>query len=201
MTLARVYPVVDSAEWVGRLLPLGVRLVQLRMKVGSTADVRSEIRKAKALCSRTGAQLIVNDHWLLAMAEGCDFVHLGQGDLDSADVPALREAGLRIGISTHDDTELAQALTLQPDYVALGPIYPTSLKVMPWSPQGLERITEWKRRVGKIPLVAIGGLTAERLPGVFGAGADIAAVVTDIVRNPNPEARTREWLVIAKGRS
>jgi thiamine-phosphate pyrophosphorylase len=201
MTLARVYPVVDSAEWVGRLLPLGVWLVQLRIKVGSAAEVRSEIRKAKALCSRAGAQLIVNDHWLLAMAEGCDFVHLGQGDLDSADVPALREAGVRIGISTHDDTELARALTLQPDYVALGPIYPTSLKVMPWSPQGLERLTEWKRGVGKIPLVAIGGLTAERLPGVFDAGADVAAVVTDIVKNPDPEARTREWLVTAARRS
>jgi thiamine-phosphate pyrophosphorylase len=197
MTLARVYPVVDSAEWVGRLLPLGVRLVQLRIKFGSAADVRSEIRKAKALCTRAGAQLIVNDHWSLAIAEDCDFVHLGQGDLDGADVPALREAGVRIGISTHDDTELARALTLQPDYVALGPIYPTSLKVMPWSPQGLERVTEWKRRVGKTPLVAIGGLTAERLPGVFDAGADIAAVVTDIVRNPNPEGRAREWLVTA----
>jgi thiamine-phosphate pyrophosphorylase len=197
MTLARVYPVVDSAEWVGRLLPLGVRLVQLRIKFGSAADVRSEIRKAKALCTRAGAQLVVNDHWLLAVAEGCDFVHLGQGDLDGADVPALREAGVRIGISTHDDTELARALTLQPDYVALGPIYPTSLKVMPWSPQGLERVTEWKRRVGKTPLVAIGGLTAERLPGVFDAGADIAAVVTDVVRNPNPEGRAREWIVTA----
>ncbi|MDB6160175.1 MAG: thiamine phosphate synthase [Gammaproteobacteria bacterium] len=197
MTLARVYPIVDSAEWVGRLLPLGVRLVQLRIKFGSAADVRSEIRKAKALCTRAGAQLVVNDHWSLAIAEDCDFVHLGQVDLDSADVPALREAGVRIGISTHDDTELARALTLQPDYVALGPIYPTSLKVMPWSPQGLERVTEWKRRVGKTPLVAIGGLTAERLPGVFDAGADIAAVVTDIVRNPNPEGRAREWLVTA----
>jgi thiamine-phosphate pyrophosphorylase len=197
MTLARVYPIVDSAEWVGRLLPLGVRLVQLRIKFDSAADVRSEIRKAKALCTRAGAQLVVNDHWLLAVAEGCDFVHLGQGDLDSADMPALREAGVRIGISTHDDTELARALTVQPDYVALGPIYPTSLKVMPWPPQGLERVTEWKRRVGKTPLVAIGGLTAERLPGVFDAGADIAAVVTDIVRSPNPEGRAREWLVTA----
>jgi thiamine-phosphate pyrophosphorylase len=197
MRLARVYPVVDSAEWVGRLLPLGVRLVQLRIKVGSAAEVRSEIRKAKALCSRAGAQLVINDYWSLAMAEGCDFVHLGQGDLDMADVPALRKAGIRIGISTHDDAELARALTLQPDYVALGPIYPTLLKVMPWSPQGLERIAEWKRRVGKTPLVAIGGLTVERLPGVFDAGADIAAVVTDIVKSLDPEARTREWLLAA----
>jgi thiamine-phosphate pyrophosphorylase len=197
MTPARVYPIVDSAEWVGRLLPLGVRLVQLRIKVGSIAQVRSEIRKAKALCSLAGAQLIVNDYWSLAMAEGCDFVHLGQGDLDTADVPALRQAGIRIGISTHDEAELARALTFQPDYVALGPIYPTSLKVMPWAPQGLGRITEWKRRVGQVPLVAIGGLTAERLPGVLNAGADIAAVVTDIIQHSNPEGRTREWRIIA----
>jgi thiamine-phosphate pyrophosphorylase len=197
MTLARVYPIVDSAEWVGRLLPLGVRLVQLRIKTGSAGELCSEIREANALCSRASAQLVVNDHWSLAMAEGCNFVHLGQGDLDMADVPALRKAGIRIGISTHDDTELARALTLQPDYVALGPIYHTSLKVMPWSPQGLERITEWKRRVGKIPLVAIGGLTVERLPGVFAAGADIAAVVGDIVRNPDPADRMRKWLVTA----
>jgi thiamine-phosphate pyrophosphorylase len=197
MNLARVYPIVDSAEWVGRLLPLGVRLVQLRIKTGSTGEVSREIREAKALCASADAQLVVNDHWCAAMAEGCDFVHLGQGDLDTADVPALRKAGIRIGISTHDDTELARALTLQPDYVALGPIYHTSLKVMPWSPQGLERITEWKHRVGKIPLVAIGGLTVERLPGVFHAGADSAAVVTDIVKSPDPQARAREWLLAA----
>jgi thiamine-phosphate pyrophosphorylase len=197
MTLARVYPIVDSAEWVGRLLPLGVRLVQLRIKTGSAGELCSEIREANALCSRASAQLIVNDHWSLAMSEGCNFVHLGQGDLDTADVPALRKAGIRIGISTHDDTELARALTLQPAYVALGPIYPTLLKVMPWPPQGLERITEWKRRVGKTPLVAIGGLTVERLPGVFDAGADIAAVVTDIVKSPDPEVRAREWLAAA----
>jgi len=208
MTFPRVYPVVDSAEWVGRLLPLGVRLIQLRIKTGpdaevrfTEAEVRSEVRRARTMCSRAGAQLIVNDHWSLAMGEGCDFVHLGQGDLDGADVPALRKAGIRIGISTYDDTELARALALQPDYVALGPIYPTALKVMPWPPQGLERITEWKRRVGNIPLVAIGGLTVERLPGVFAAGADSAAVVTDIVRNSDPEQRTREWLAAATGQS
>jgi thiamine-phosphate pyrophosphorylase len=197
MKFPRVYPIVDSARWVGRLLPLGVRLVQLRIKDQSAAELRSEIRDAKALCERAGAQLIVNDYWLLAMAEGCDFVHLGQGDLETADVPALRKAGVKIGISTHDHVELARALALEPDYLALGPIYPTLLKVMPWSPQGLERITEWKRRVGRIPLVAIGGLTVERLPGVFAAGADVAAVVNDIVSNLDPEARTREWLATA----
>jgi thiamine-phosphate pyrophosphorylase len=197
MKLPRVYPIVDSAKWVRRLLPLGVRLVQLRIKNRSASDLRGEIREAKALCARAGAQLIVNDYWLLAMAEGCDFVHLGQGDLETADVPALRKAGVRIGISTHDHVELARALALEPDYLALGPIYPTMLKVMPWSPQGLERITEWKGRAGDIPLVAIGGLTVERLPGVFAAGADSAAVVNDIVSNPDPEGRTRQWLATA----
>jgi thiamine-phosphate pyrophosphorylase len=201
MKLPRVYPIVDSARWVARLLPLGVQLVQLRIKDRSAADLRGEIREAKALCARAGAQLIVNDYWLLAMAEGCDFVHLGQGDLETADVPALRKAGVRIGISTHDHVELARALALEPDYLALGPIYPTMLKVMPWSPQGLERITEWKRRAGDIPLVAIGGLTVERLPGVFRAGADVAAVVNDIVSNPEPEARAREWLATASRES
>jgi thiamine-phosphate pyrophosphorylase len=201
MKLPRVYPIVDSARWVARLLPLGVQLVQLRIKDRSAAALRSEIREAKALCARAGAQLIVNDYWLLAMAEGCDFVHLGQGDLETADVPALRKAGVRIGISTHDHVELARALALKPDYLALGPIYPTVLKVMPWSPQGLERITEWKRRAGDIPLVAIGGLTVERLPGVFNAGADVAAVVNDIVSNPHPEARAREWLATASRES
>jgi thiamine-phosphate pyrophosphorylase len=197
MKLPRVYPVVDSASWVGRMLSIGVRLIQLRVKERPAAELREEIRTAKELCARAAAQLIVNDHWLLAMAEGCDFVHLGQGDLDTADVLALRNAGVRIGISTHSDLELERALTLAPDYVALGPIYPTVLKVMPWAPQGLARITEWKRRVGDIPLVAIGGLTVERLPGVFAAGADVAAVVNDIVSNRDPEGRAKEWLSLA----
>jgi thiamine-phosphate pyrophosphorylase len=123
---------------------------------------------------------------------------LGQGDLDTADVAQIRRAGVRIGISTHSPEELERALALEPDYVALGPIYPTVLKVMPWGPQGLQRITEWKQRVGATPLVAIGGLTVERLPGVFAAGADSAAVVNDIVSNKDPEARARQWLATAE---
>ncbi len=197
MKLPRVYPIVDSAAWVGRMLSVGVRLIQLRIKERPASELRVEIREAKGLCSRAGAQLIVNDYWMLAMAEGCDYVHLGQGDLDTADVAAIRKAGVKVGVSTHSHAELARALTLSPDYVALGPIYPTVLKVMPWSPQGLQRITEWKKRIGDTPLVAIGGLTVERLPGVLEAGADVAAVVNDIVSNPNPETRAREWLATA----
>lgn len=197
MSLPRIYPIVDSAAWVRRLLPVGVRLVQLRVKDRSIEEVRAEIRESKGLCARAGAQLVVNDHWRLALEEDCDYVHLGQGDLDSADIPALRRAGVRIGISTHDEAELARALRFEPDYVALGPIYPTLLKVMAFAPQGLARIGEWKRRIVPIPLVAIGGITLERLPGVLAAGADSAAVVTDIVRNSEPEARMGAWISAA----
>ena len=140
-----------------------------------------------------GAQLIVNDHWRLAIEEGCDFVHLGQGDLDDADLGAIRAAGLRVGVSTHDDAELKQALATEPDYVALGPIFPTLLKQMPWAPQGLAKLTLWKERIGAIPLVAIGGLTPARAAQALAAGADSAAVVTDILRHPDPEGRAREW--------
>ena len=197
MNLPRVYPIVDSAAWISRLVPQGARLVQLRIKEATEEAVRTEILAALTYCNAAGVQLVVNDYWRLALATGCDFVHLGQGDLDGADIPALRRAGVRLGISTHDENELERALVLRPAYVALGPIYPTLLKVMPWRPQGLARIGEWRRRIGTLPLIAIGGLTPERLTGVFAAGADVAAVVTDIVRAADPEARLRQWLAIA----
>ncbi|ANN61031.1 thiamine phosphate synthase [Mesorhizobium loti] len=194
MKLDPFYLIVDSAAWIERLVPLGVRLVQLRIKTVYQAGLRTEIRKAKALCAEQQCQLIVNDHWRLAIEEGCDFVHLGQDDLQTADLLAIRAAGLRLGLSTHDDIELETAMAAGPDYIALGPIYPTILKKIKWAPQGLERIREWKHRVAPIPLVAIGGLNPDRLNGVFAADADSAAVVTDITLNADPEARTREWI-------
>jgi thiamine-phosphate pyrophosphorylase len=197
MKLPRVYPIVDSAAWIGRLAPSGVRLVQLRIKARSDAWVEEEIRRARALCAAHAIQLIVNDYWRLALATGCDFVHLGQGDLDGADLAALRRAGVRLGVSTHDEAELERALSLSPEYVALGPIYPTTLKVMPWAPQGLPRIGAWKRRIGMLPLVAIGGITLARLPELFAAGADVAAVVSDISTAADPQIRVREWLEVA----
>ncbi|TJV46292.1 MAG: thiamine phosphate synthase [Mesorhizobium sp.] len=193
MRLDPFYLIVDSAARIERLAPLGVRLVQLRIK-DMEDGLRTEIRKAKALCAEHQCQLIVNDHWRLAIEEGCDFVHLGQEDLQAADLLAIRAAGVRLGLSTHDHDELETAMAAEPDYVALGPIYPTVLKKMKWAPQGLERISEWNRRVAPIPLVAIGGLNPDRLDGVFEAGADSAAVVTDITLSSDPEARTREWI-------
>jgi thiamine-phosphate pyrophosphorylase len=194
MKLDPFYLIVDSTAWIERLVPLGVKLVQLRIKTMDEAGLRREIRKAKALCAQHRCQLIVNDHWRLAIEEGCDFVHLGQEDLQTADLSRIRAAGVRLGLSTHDHIELETALAAEPDYIALGPIYPTILKKMKWAPQGVARISEWKRRVGPSPLVAIGGLNPDRLNGVFAAGTDSAAVVTDITLNDDPEMRTREWI-------
>ncbi|WP_198022779.1 thiamine phosphate synthase [Methylosinus sp. LW3] len=188
------YLIVDSADWLPRLLPCGVRLVQLRVKDREEAALREEIARARDLCAAHGAQLVVNDYWRLAIDLSCDFVHLGQGDLDTADIAAIRAHGIRLGVSTHDETELERALALSPDYIALGPIYPTLLKQMAFAPQGLEKIGQWKRRIGEIPLVAIGGLTPERARAALAAGADSACVVTDILRAAEPEARAREWV-------
>ena len=193
-SLDRFYPIVDNADWVMRIVGAGAKLIQLRMKDLSDADVARDIQRAKALCEAVGAQLIVNDYWRAAIEAECDYVHLGQGDLDTADMKAIRKAGIKVGLSTHDHAELDRAMSFDPDYVALGPIYPTLLKQMPWAPQGIENLAEWKQRIGDMPLVAIGGLTPERARLVLQAGADSACVVTDILRNPDPEARTREWI-------
>ena len=194
MTLDRFYPIFESTEWLARMLPLGVRLVQLRVKNQSQDVIRREVSRSKRLCDAHGATVVINDHWRDAIDTGCDFVHLGQEDLDDADVPAIRRSGIRLGVSSHDHSELDRALSLQPDYVALGPIYPTVTKEMAWSEQGLERLTEWKRLIGARPLVAIGGMTLERAAGAFEAGADVVAVVTDITLNRNPEDRLRQWV-------
>lgn len=194
MKLDPFYLIVDSADWIERLIPLGVKLVQLRMKDTQEPDLRSHIRRAKAMCAAHECQLIINDYWRIALEEGCDFIHLGQEDLMDADLSAIRSAGARLGLSTHDDAELDIALAIKPDYVALGPIWPTILKQMKWQQQGEAKLQTWKAKAGSIPLVAIGGITVERLDDVFAHHADSAAVVTDITLNSNPEARVREWL-------
>jgi thiamine-phosphate pyrophosphorylase len=196
MKLDPFYLIVDSAEWIERLVPLGVKLVQLRIKDKREATLRAEIRRAKEVCALHDCQLIVNDYWRLAIEEDCDFVHLGQEDLAAADLPAIKRAGLKLGLSTHDHAEFETALAAEPAYVALGPIYPTILKKMKWAPQGLDRIAEWKARAAPLPLVAIGGLNPGRLAGVLERGADSAAVVTDITLNADPEQRTREWIEV-----
>ena len=196
--LDRFYPIWDSTRWMRRLLPLGVKLVQLRIKDLEADALRAEIRLARDLCREHGATLIVNDFWQIAIEEECEFIHLGQEDLDDADLPAIRRAGLRLGVSTHDHTELDRALSVDPDYIALGPVWPTILKKMKWIEQGLDRVTEWKRLVGKVPLCAIGGMTPDRARMALAAGADLCSVVTDITLNDNPEDRTREWIAATR---
>ncbi|MCW2273594.1 thiamine phosphate synthase [Rhodoblastus acidophilus] len=196
MTLDPFYLIVDHVGWLRRLLPCGVKLAQLRVKQAD--DLREQIAEARDLCQAHGAQLIVNDHWRLALELGCDFVHLGQEDLSNADLQAIKAGGLKLGVSTHDEAELHKALAVEPDYVALGPIFPTILKKMPWAPQGFDKIDLWRNKIGALPLVAIGGLTPERALDCYKAGADSAAVVTDISLNPDPETRCREWIAATR---
>ena len=192
--LQRIYLIVDSTENLESFLDAGVRCVQLRVKDKSMDEVRTEIKTAKTLCAQHQCQLIVNDYWQLAIEEGCDAIHLGQEDLSGADVAQIKNAQIKIGISTHDKAELAIALSHEPDYIALGPIYATLLKKMKWRPQGLEKLQRWNNAIGDIPLVAIGGFTPERAASAFEHGADSVCVVTDILQHSNPVERVQEWL-------
>ncbi len=198
MSLDRFYPIFDDAAWVARMLRQGVKLVQLRIKDKPQPTVLAEVQAATRLCAEAGAVLVVNDYWQVAIEAGAPWVHLGQEDLDTADVAAIRAAGIKLGVSTHDDDELERALSFDPDYVALGPVYPTILKKMKWEQQGLPKLTDWKARIGDIPLVAIGGMSVERAKGAFDAGADIVSAVTDITLNEDPEGRVREWLEVTR---
>ena len=189
---------MPDLAWLERLVPLGVKTVQLRLKDAAPERVRHEIAESLKVCARHGCQLIVNDYWQEALALGADYIHLGQEDLAAADVGAIHAKGVRLGISTHSAEELAIALAARPDYVALGPIYETKLKVMKWAPQGLARLAEWKGRIGALPLVAIGGITPERADGVVAAGADSVAVITDFFTHPDPVARVRQWVAWAE---
>ena len=190
----RFYPVVDSVAWVARLALLGVGTIQLRAKNLSESDALQTIMDALEVIRGTTAKLVVNDYWRAAIIAKAEHLHLGQEDLAGADLKAIRTAGLTLGISTHDDEELATALRANPDYIALGPIFPTTLKSMRFAPQGIAKITEWKQRIGDIPLVAIGGIKLEQAREIFAAGADSIAVVSDVTQNAEPDARVRAWL-------
>ena len=191
------YPVVPSADWVERLLSWGVRTVQLRIKAAdhTAADISAQVIAAiEAGKAVPGAQVFINDHWQQALAAGAYGVHLGQEDLDTADLEALRVAGIRLGLSTHTPAELARAKAVQPSYLAIGPIYPTTLKVMPYEPVGLAQLAQWAQHAAPYPVVAIGGISLERLPGVLACGVDGVAVVSAVTLAVNPRQAALDGL-------
>ena len=191
-----LYPIVDRAQWLARLLPLGVRTIQLRIKDLSGEALQTEIRASIALARQYQTQLFINDHWQLALDFAAYGVHLGQEDIETADLRALQHAGLRLGLSSHCEAEVERALALQPSYIASGPIYPTLTKVMPWSPQTLAGLSTWRQRIS-CPLVAIGGIDISRLAAVWETGVEGVAVLSAITQAPDPEQATRDMLAIS----
>ncbi|MCB0406232.1 MAG: thiamine phosphate synthase, partial [Bdellovibrionales bacterium] len=187
------YPIVPRASWVERMVRAGAQTVQLRIKDLQGQALRSEIQQASAFCRQTGTQLFINDFWELALEAEAYGVHLGQEDLPEADLDALQKAGTHLGISTHSYAELATALYYKPSYVALGPIFPTTCKSMRFGPQGFETLQCWSQS-SDVPVVAIGGLRCEHASAVYSAGAQGAAVVSDVLESADPESRVKEWL-------
>ncbi|MFD1803815.1 thiamine phosphate synthase [Mixta tenebrionis] len=192
-----LYPVVDSLEWIARLLDAGVRTIQLRIKDRPAAEVEPVIEQAIALGRQYQARLFINDYWQLAIKHGAWGVHLGQEDLDVADLDAIRRAGLRLGLSTHDDSEIDRALAAQPSYIALGHVFPTQTKEMPSAPQGLEQLKKHVARLGSMPTVAIGGISLERAPAVLACGVGSIAVVSAITQADDWRAATAALLALA----
>ncbi len=195
----KFYPVVDDARWVSRLGAAGARFIQLRVKELPEVELRAQVRLARAYATEHGVCLVLNDFWQIALEEGVSYIHLGQEDLDTADMAAIRKGGLRVGISTHCHEELERALTFAPDYVALGPIWETRLKKMAFGPQGVEKLREWKQLIGNRPLVAIGGVTLQRAPLCLAAGADCVSAVSAFTQHVDPEGQVRAWQAATGG--
>ncbi|UAY91880.1 thiamine phosphate synthase [Pectobacterium polaris] len=196
-----LYPVVDSVEWIERLLGIGVKTIQLRIKDRSDEQAEAEVIQAIALGRRYQAQLFINDYWKLAVKHQAYGVHLGQDDLDTADLDAIKKAGLRLGVSTHDDRELARAVAINPSYIALGHIFPTQTKDMPSAPQGLAELTRHIADLqGRFPTVAIGGISIDRVPAVLKTGVGSIAVVSAITQAPDWRQATATLLRMIEGR-
>ncbi|WP_337233790.1 thiamine phosphate synthase [Proteus terrae] len=195
-----LYPVVDSIEWIERLLKTGVTTLQLRIKDKQPNDVEQEIVEAIKLGKQYHARLFINDYWQLAIKHHAYGVHLGQEDLDIADLNAIKKAGLRLGISTHDETELQRAKALRPSYIALGHIFPTTTKDMPSKPQGLKALKHQVEQTPNFPTVAIGGISLERVPDVVATGVGSIALVSAITKAPDWQQVTRKLLELVEGK-
>ena len=200
-----VYAVVDSADWVTRVVSAGVRTVQLRIKDAEAPEhrafVREQIRQSIRAATAAGAQLFINDHWQLAIEEGAYGVHLGQEDLHIADLAAIRQAGLRLGISTHAYWEVCRAWALQPSYIACGPVHPTQAKAMPWIPQGNGNLAYWCKLL-PTPVVGIAGMDVARMEEAAACGAAGVAVISAITAAVSQEAAIAELQqALQRGRS
>lgn len=195
-----IYPVVADLETVKQLADAGVRLMQLRIKDPEYPRLREDIREAADYCRRRGVSLYIDDHWQLAIESGAYGVHLGQEDLLEADVAAIKDAGLRLGVSTHGFEELAKALMLRPSYIALGHIFPTPTKTMKSKPQGLSNLANYVRACRGIPTVAIGGIDDRNLLAVKSTGVDAAAVVRAVTQAPEPARAARDLDSMWRGR-
>ena len=186
-----LYAVLPDAAWVGRMARAGVPTVQLRFKSEDRDAIVREVCAAVEAVRGTDALLFINDHWQLAIEAGAYGVHLGQEDLDAltaSEIDTLRQSGLRLGVSTHGYAEMVRADAMSPSYLALGAVFPTTLKKMATAPQGLARLHDYARLMRGYPLVAIGGIDAERLPQALAAGVGSIAVVRAIVGADQPEA-------------
>lgn len=192
-----LYPVVDSVAWIERLLDAGVRTIQLRIKDKQDHEVEADVMAAIALGKRYNARLFINDYWRLAVKHQAYGVHLGQEDLETTDLSAIRDAGLRLGVSTHDDMEIDVALAARPSYIALGHVFPTQTKQMPSAPQGLAQLAAHIQRLGAYPTVAIGGISLDRARAVMDTGVGSIAVVSAITQAPDWRLATGQLLAIA----
>ena len=181
-----LYAIVDSAAWVERLARSAVGALQLRIKSLSGKALREEIATSIRLAREADVPLFINDHWQLAIEFGAWGVHLGQEDLDTADLPAIANAGLRLGVSTHCYEEVARAHAIRPSYIALGPIFETKIKVMRFAPQGIAALPVWRSTLAGDPLVAIGGIDATNAGDVLATGVDSIAVIRAITQASDP---------------
>ncbi len=194
------YPVLPDADWVARALEAGAHTVQLRAKGLPEAELRAQVRAAVEAARAHGAQLLINDHWRLALDSGAFGVHLGQEDLPRpADLARLRRAGLRLGVSAHNPAEMARAHSLRPSYIALGPVWPTSAKLLAHPPLGLARLREWVGRCKPLyPVVGIGGISLRRAAAALDCGLDGVAVIGAVLGAADPEQALRQGQDIAQ---
>ncbi len=195
-----LYPIVDSSDWVERLLPQGVKCIQLRIKNMSQVRLEEEIKRSIFLAKKYGATLFINDYWELAIRFGAEGIHLGQEDLEEADIEQIHSSGLYLGVSTYCYYEVAAAHAINPSYIACGPIYPTTSKVMSYQPQGIEQLQRWRRTL-HYPLVAIGGINFDRLPEILKAGVDGVSLISAITKADNPLTTTQQFLTQMKALS